>query len=159
MSLFGFIKMQELIGENPPTLESFSKIRENWDSTPDLEYSWKNVWERQNYDELAPSIERYSGGVNGNSIAYHKPDFSRDSLKKLITVHDYKMNEIYSYRISSRCDDIFFYMTQSDRLVVLTNRGILLTYFAGRLINQYPLTSSIITKAEFWENGLVFFIV
>ncbi|KAH0786561.1 protein VACUOLELESS1 [Histomonas meleagridis] len=148
--------MQELIGENPPTLESFSKIRESWDSTSELEYSWKNVWERQNYNELTPSFEIISGGVNGNLIAYHRPDFVRESNRKRVTVHDYKMNEIYTYIIASKCDDIFFYMSQSDHLIVLTNRGVLLKFFGGRLINQYPLTSSIILKADIWENGLVF---
>ena len=148
--------MNELFGGKPPTYESFCTVRETWDSISDLDYSFSKIYEREYFEEFNPLIERYSGGKNGNLIARYIHDWVDDSTHRVITVHDYKMNILYYYRINYSCDDIFFYMTPDDHLVVLTNRGDLVIFFAGRLTKHTQLTTRKILKADFWENGLIF---
>lgn len=159
--------MDQFVGPSIYTYRKISELSSDFNISGCDSFSWKKIWDLSLLpDSLGFENTVFSGCSNGSVIAVHSPTYARNCLSNSITVHDMKYNVLYHYIVDVECDKIFFYVTSSDHIVVLTNRGILLTFFSGYKKSQVNLFHSNdidpmietdeIIAADFWDNGVVF---
>ena len=159
--------MDQLVGPSNLSYRVISSLSSDFNISGCDCFSWKKLWDLSLLPEsLGFENTVFSGCNNGSIIAVHSPTYARNCLTNSITVHDMKYNVLYRYIVNIMCDKIFFYVTSSDHLIVLTNRGMLVTYFSGyekSRINLYHsndidpmIDTDEIIAADFWDNGLVF---
>lgn len=167
IKIFIFNIMDQLVGPSTPSYKVISGLSSDFNMSGCDCFSWKKIWDLSSLPESLNFEDTvYAGCANGSIIAVHCPTYAKNCRTNSITVHDMKYNLLYRYVINIECDKIFFYVTSSDHLIVLTNRGILITYFSGYEKSQFNLFHSNdadrmietdeIIAADFWDNGFVF---
>ena len=153
--------MDQLIGPSRPTYNDLRSLSLNFDSNQS-DISWRKVWDLDQRSDVQNASLVYSGGVNGRSIAVHQPELKKNCVNNSVSIYDYKYNLIFTYMINVQCDQLFIYVNKSDFLYVLTNKGVLFTFFGGyeksrqSLIENIDFYDDSIIAADFWESGMVF---
>ncbi|OHS99317.1 hypothetical protein TRFO_34291 [Tritrichomonas foetus] len=147
--------MEKILGKEELSYSTVSDIQLDWTAIDDVRYSWKKIWDLDSILNFNPTIEKYSGGVNGSLIAQFEKSWNMIYAQP-IRLYDYKGNLVYEYKIKSPASDLFFHVTSSDRLIVLTNKCQLFIFFAGRNVASYFLADCDVVEASIWDHGLVF---
>ncbi|OHT07735.1 hypothetical protein TRFO_24014 [Tritrichomonas foetus] len=148
--------MDQLTGPSKISYNVFSDLLSDWNMSQLDIYSWKKIWDLDHQADVQDGKKYYAGGTYGSTIAVHIPKYRKNCNKNSVSIYDMKYNLIHKYVVNSYCDRIFFYVTSSDHLIVLTNKGNLLTYFCGSQISNIRVCNKEIIAADFWENGLVY---
>lgn len=151
--------MELLIGKEGKSDSAIIELSNDWvvlDKDSSVCISWKKVWDLESTLNFGNDAEeKFSGGRDGSTIARYRIYNSMYSSKS-IEIYDYKGNKIYDYEIKIDTNDLFFYVTKDDKLIVLTANGYLLTFFAGREVSRCQITDEEVIIADFWDEGLVF---
>ena len=150
--------MESIIGKEDLTDTSIIDISNDWTALDEVCISWKKVWDLENTLNFGNDAEeKFSGGRDGSVIARYRK-YNAIYSTKAIEIYDYKGILLYKYEIKLETDNLFFYVTSDDHLIVLTTGGYLLTFFAEREISRIKIIDKNveIIDADFWDEGLVF---
>ena len=149
--------MEKFIGDEKISYSSIASISNNWVEHNGVLFSWKQIWNIYNtqFSFINPTNEQYSGGNEGRLIARYQIQ-NYESHTRTIEMYDHKWNLVYEYKITQFLKSINIHVTESDKLVVLTNKCELSTFFAGRNVSIEKISNSEVIASEIWDNGLVY---
>lgn len=151
--------MDIFLGHERFSYQDISSIYDDWKPASNEFISWKKVWDLDNLPNFQSEPEdTFAGGFNGSLIARYRNPYSIYDTKS-IQLYDYKGNLIYDYQIKTDANNLYFHVTQSDKLIVLTSNGKLLTYFAGRNVDEKLFADDNIEifHACIWDTGFIYF--
>lgn len=132
--------METLLGNKSFRLKDFLKISDDWQTSTasGVNISAKKEWDITNPLTIDHFLQRYSGGTNGRIIAQYKR-FLEERPEHVVTLHDHKFNTIGKCVVKEQCRDIFFYVSSTDELRVVTSSGRLFLFQGETVVSNLPI--------------------